>query len=586
MRRKLRLPLSMLKEEAHDMKSNGSPTTAKDLRILVVEDSDDDALLLRRQLEASGFRVEMRRVATRAALSDAMSEKSWDIVFSDFSMPNFDGMQALQTVREYDKDIPFLVVSGTIGEERAAQLMKLGAQDYLLKGNIRRLVPAVERELREAQLRREHRLAHEHIQRLAYYDSVTQLPNRHRLMEDLQLRAGQPSPLALLIVNLVNFHEINEAFGYKQGDDVISEVAKRLQESGIAETQFYHLHGNEFAVLVPSYDRPRIEQLAQNILKAIGQHQLSAGFRIHVGARIGIALSPAIEANKLLQQAGMAVTIAKREGKALAWYEPARDPSSPESLSLLADLHDAINSEHLFLVFQPKVQCRSGKVVGGEALLRWRHPERGMIPPDIFIRLAEKSGLIDELMSDVVNRVLDQVISWRARGPIPPVAVNLSARNLLNPQLIAQILDLSRRANSNERGVEIEITETALMRDPDQALMTLKRFYDAGIRIFIDDFGTGFSSLGYLKKLPIDAIKIDKSFVLDLPQSEDSDIIVRSTISLAHNLGLKVVAEGVENRETWEQLKDYECDEAQGYYFARPLLADEFAVAVNNWVPK
>ncbi len=564
-----------------------SAENSTSLRVLAVEDSEDDAFLLGRQLQSAGYQVDLARVDTRAALLSALERQHWDIVFSDFSMPQFDGMQALKIVREHDRDLPFIIVSGTIGEERAVQLMKWGAQDYVIKGNVKRLIPAVERELKEARVRREHRLAQEHIQRLAYYDSLTQLPNRHRLAGDLQHRLDHGDRAALMIVNLINFHEINEILGYSTGDEIIRETAGRLQAVALDNASLYHLHGNEFALLVQIDDRIETEAAAQEVLKALGPPYRAAGLRIHVGARVGIALSSGhTEAQSVLQSGDTAATLARRQGKAYAWSEPERDSSRSRRLALLADLHDALTTDQLFMVFQPKVDCRTGAITGAEALLRWKHPQQGFIAPDIFIGMAERSGLIDDLTRHVVTRVVDQTALWRKKSVGMPVAINLSVKNLLNPPLMSEILQATLQEREAAGGIEIELTETALMQDPGSALTLLRRLYDSGVRIYIDDFGTGFSSLGYLTKLPIHAIKIDKSFVLDLVQNRDSDMIVRSTVSLAHNLGLKVVAEGVESREAWEQLKAYHCDEGQGYYFMKPLPAPEFEAAVSVWESK
>jgi len=551
------------------------------LDALLVEDSEDDALLLARQLEGAGYQLTVERVDTREALIDALTRKRWDIVFSDFSMPTLTGLEALALVREHDPDLPFIIVSGTIGEERAVQSMKQGAQDYVIKGNVKRLVPAVERELKEAKLRREHRLAQEHIQRLAYYDQLTQLPNRHRLDEDLRRKREQSTMMALMIVNLINFNEINAAFGYGKGDELIRAAAERLQQAVLKKASLYHLHGDTFALLMRSDTRTAVEDLAQEVIRALGSHYASAGLRIHMGARIGIVPSFDSDTNAttLLQRAHTAVTSAKRESKPFAWYERANDPGAPQRLALLADLHDALRTDQLYLVYQPKVRCATEEVIGCEALMRWRHPEQGLIPPDTFIAMAEHSGLIDDVTRYLVGRTLTQVETWKKRHAVMPIAINLSVRNLLNPQLMEEILEAGTRLGG-EHPIEIEITETALMSDRDQAMVALRRLHDAGIRIYIDDFGIGFSSLGYLKKLPVHAIKIDKSFVLDLIKNPDSDTIVRSTIGLAHNLGLDVVAEGVENRDIWEQLKTYGCDEAQGYYFDKPLSAEDFETKI------
>jgi diguanylate cyclase len=487
-------------------------------------------------------------------------------------------------VREHDRDLPFIVLSGTIGEERAVQLMKLGAQDYVIKGNTQRLLPAVARELREAKLRREHRLAQAHIQHLAYYDSLTNLPNRHRLIEDLQRHLDEKMPAALLIMNVTNFREINGALGYSKGDELICETAARLREAVSGDTGLYHLHGNEFAMLAETGDHGRVEAIAQSALKVLAPPFLAAGFRIPIRARLGITSTAGshIDANGMLQSADLASMFARREGKPYAWYQPERDPSHPERLALLADLYDALATDQLSLAFQPKIHCATNNLTGAEALLRWNHPEHGAIPPDSFIGMAEQSGLIDDLTRQVLARTAAQISAWRKDGLQLPIAMNLSAKNLLNADIMSEILHIATR-DQGHPAIELEITETALMRDPDRAMKAMQRLYEAGIRIYIDDFGTGFSSLGYLKRLPIHAVKIDKSFVMDMVHNPDSDAIVRSTISLAHNLGLKIVAEGVENRETWERLQRYECDEGQGYLFSRPLPSGDFFDQVGKW---
>ncbi|HKQ29923.1 MAG TPA: GGDEF domain-containing response regulator [Burkholderiales bacterium] len=553
------------------------------LRVILVEDSEDDAFLLKRQLQDAGYDVDLERVDNKPALLTALANGPWDIAFSDFSMPNFDGMQALKVIREQDKELPFIIVSGTIGEERAVQLMKLGAQDYVIKGNVKRLVPAIERELQDAVLRREHRQAQEHIRRLAYYNSLTQLANRHRLTEDIHDMAEAGKHFALLLVNMNNFREVNGALGHAKGDELICEVALRLQELGAQQVGLYHLHGSEFALLTEKCDKADVDSLAKSVLHVLSRHFHSAGFRIHMGARIGIALyaDGDVDVHNLLQRADMAVTFAKREHASYAWYDPDRDPSKPDRLALLADLHDAINTDQLRLVFQPKVQCSSGAITGCEALIRWHHPTRGLIGPDTFINMAERAGLIDDLTRHVVRNAAVQIKAWHTRGVVLPVALNLSVNNLQNTDLIDEIVNLATQGHESPC-IELEITETALMHDPQKAMTVLQRVYDAGIRIYIDDFGTGFSSLGYLKKLPIHGIKIDKSFVMDLEHNPDSEAIVISTIGLAHNLGLTIVAEGVENQEIWKRLIANQCDEAQGYYFAQPLPPERFETMVSK----
>jgi diguanylate cyclase (GGDEF)-like protein len=448
---------------------------------------------------------------------------------------------------------------------------------------VRRLVPAIERELKEAVLRREHRDAQEHIQRLAYYDSLTNLANRHRLSEDIQELSATGKRLALLLINMNNFREINGALGHSKGDQLICEAASRLQKISTENIRVYHLHGSDFVMLTEMNDKRKTEDIAKSVLQALSPHFHAATLRIHMSARVGIALSAGgnTDAQTLLQQADIAATCAKHEGANYAWYSAERDPSNPDRLALLADLRDAIDTEQLQLVFQPKILCQTGAIIGCEALLRWHHPTRGLIGPDTFIDMAERAGLIDDLTRHVVRAVAAQLDAWQTKNIALPIALNLSVNNLLNTELMNELM----KAVGRKQGaccIEIEITETALMHEPQRAMAALQRLYDAGVRIYIDDFGTGFSSLGYLKKLPIHGIKIDKSFVMDLEHNPDSEAIVRSTIGLAHNLGLKIVAEGVESQQIWEQLTTYKCDEAQGYHFSKPLPIERFEMMVGK----
>jgi EAL domain-containing protein (putative c-di-GMP-specific phosphodiesterase class I) len=298
-----------------------------------------------------------------------------------------------------------------------------------------------------------------------------------------------------------------------------------------------------------------------------------------VGGSIGIALNPehGADSDVLLRRADVAMYVAKRSGRGFATYSPDQDQHSPERLALVSELRRAIESDELMLVYQPKVSLRTSRCVGVEALIRWNHPQRGLIPPDQFIPLAEQTGLIKNLSQWVLNSALRQASEWQTQGVAVPIAVNLSMRDLHDPDLPDTVGALLKRWQVIPAHLMVEITENGLMADPARALQTISGLRVMGIRIAIDDFGTGYSSLAYLKRLPVDELKIDRSFVRDLATDEDDLAIVRSTLTLGHDLGLSIVAEGIEDAGTWDLLRRLGCDVAQGYFIGRPLSAAAIA---------
>lgn len=548
------------------------------LRVLIVEDSEDDTALLLRELQRGGYDTIHERVDTPEAMNTALDRQNWDIVFGDYSMPHFNGIAALKLLRGRGFDMPFIFVSGTIGEDAAVAAMKNGAHDYIMKGNMKRLVPAVERELREAKMRQEHKQAEEMVQHMAYYDTLTGLPNRNmlydRLLNAIRTDAAEGKPMALLLMDLDRFKEINNTLGHHRGDLVLQQVGLRLKRVLFEPDVVARLGGDEFAVLLPRLAVvEHINIVVQKILKALEAPFTIENIPIAVEASIGIALYPDHGGNpdSLLQRADVAMYAAKQTGSGYVIYDAKVDQHSPRRLALMGELRHAIDGNQLILHYQPKIDLRTNHVSGVEALIRWQHPQYGFIPPDQFIVPAEQTGLIEPLTQWVLNTALRQCKAWHQAGLSITVSVNLSARNLHHPQLPDQVTDLLQNYGIAASQLVVEITESAIMVDPVHAMETLKRLNKIGVRISIDDFGTGYSSLGYLKRLPVQEIKIDKSFVMDMGTDEDDTVLVISIINLAHNLGLKVVAEGVEKQEIWEQLAAFGCDAAQGYFWSRPL---------------
>ncbi|MDC4203770.1 MAG: EAL domain-containing protein [Candidatus Manganitrophus sp.] len=811
------------------------------LRVLIVEDSAEDAALLLCELRRGGYEPAHERVSNAEEMSRAIDRGGWDIVFCDYSMPHFDGAAALKLLRGKGLDVPFLFVSGTLGEDTAVEAMRVGANDYLTKDHLNRLLPIVERELRESgarqerkrgeeQLRQseerfrqlaenitevfwmgdpdknrvlyispgyekiwgrsceslyqepksfldavhpddrervmkaamtrqvsgtydeeyriirpdgsvrwirdrafpvkdasgqvyritgiaqditeqkrteealqesqrvlstlmsnlpgwvyrcrndkdwtvefssdgaldltgypptdftegrvsygrqvihpddqesiwneaqaaleahrpfqvtyriltvdkkekwvwdqgrgiftsdgallaiegfviditERKQAEELVQHMAYHDTLTQLPNRNhlydRLLNVIRTDEGRGNPFALLLMDLDRFKEINDTLGHHRGDLLLQQVGARLRSLLFAPDLVARLGGDEFAVLLPRLAKVEdIHVVIQKIQSALQPPLMIEGLPIVVEASIGVALYPEHGGNpdSLLQRADVAMYTAKQTGRNCVIYDSQYDQHSPRRLALMGELRHAIDHDQLRLHYQPKIDLKSRQVVGVEALVRWQHPEYGFIPPDQFIGPAERTGQIKALTQWVLETALRQCQLWRRSGMGIRISVNLSARNLQEAGLVERVAEVLRRAGEAPDRLSLEITESAIMADPNAAMEVLTRLSQMGVKLSIDDFGTGYSSLAYLKRLPADEIKIDKSFVIGMETDENDAVIVRSTIDLAHNLGRRVVAEGVENQRLWEKLSTLGCDEAQGYYMSRPLPAED-----------
>ena len=554
------------------------------LRLLHVEDSEDDALLVLRELRRSGYDVACQRVETAAALKNALAQEPWDVIISDYNMPNFSGTEALQLLKQSGLDVPLIYVSGAIGEDTAVAIMKAGAHDYIMKGNLKRLAPAIARELREAEQRTERRRAEEQLQFLAYHDPVTRLPNyamfQKRLEQAVSNEESEKNRFAVLILRVHHFNEINNALGYDASDVLLDQIGQRLRVLLPEYDLLACLRANEFGVFAPQIvDAAVAIRLAQTLLSALEESFTLDGFKLGIQASFGIAMFPDHGNNcaSLIQRGRTALIAARKAFRGYAVYSPDHDQGAPQHLALLGELRKAIINNELFLHYQPKVDLANQTVPGLEALVRWKHPEAGIISPDRFIPLAEQTGLIMPLSLWVLNEALRQCKTWNEQGLPLKVAVNLSAVNLDSEGLFEQIKGLLQSTAVSPSQVELEVTETAIMASPQRAMEQIGRLKEMGLRISIDDFGIGYSSLAYLKKLPVDTIKIDKAFVMNMVTDQEDCVIVRSIINLAHSLGLKVVAEGVENRKIMELLKQLGCDEGQGYYFSKPFPPQELS---------
>ncbi|MGV3656279.1 MAG: putative bifunctional diguanylate cyclase/phosphodiesterase [Noviherbaspirillum sp.] len=438
-------------------------------------------------------------------------------------------------------------------------------------------------------IRVKHHEAEATIARLAYYDPLTGLPNRTRLEEQLEaamLHAGeQHHALAVLHLEVGRFQEINKVLGYRSGDLLLQEIGRRLAEAAGPEEILARVGDAEFALLLPRAGADRAVQVAQRLLAIL--HEPVEISRLMVDARvgIGIALFPghASDPHVLLRRANAALHQKKSGRRGYAIYTGGQEQENTRRLALMGDLRRAIEQNELELYCQPEVNIATGAICGAEALVRWQHPLRGMISTGEFIQLAEHAGLINPLTQWVMESAFSQVHAWQSAGLERALAVNLSAHDLRDQRLADGIRGLFSTWGIRPELIHFELTESALMDDPENALETLTQLKRLDVKLFVDDFGTGYSSLSYLQKLPVDCVKIDQSFVTPMLSSPDSAVIVHSTIELGHNLGLEVVAEGVVSQAVWDRLASLGCDVAQGYLVSMPMPASELQDWEHSW---
>ena len=677
------------------------------LRLLIVEDDLDDAMLLRAHLAREGYDIHSRRVDTADTMAAALREEPWDIVVSDHSMPRFSAAAALDEVRRAGLDVPFIIVSGTIGEERAVAAMKAGASDYIVKDRLQRLAPAIERELREMRERERRQRAeralraneartraiveaavdgivttdargiietlnpaaermfalsteqargrrfgalttgeppragaasdgagpgddagpHEvvavrgdgttfpaeismsevhHEDRLvvtyivrdvserkrfeaqlahrATHDALTGLPNRRLLADRLGLAlarsARRGTRAAVLFLDIDHFKVVNDSLGHTAGDRLLVLVAERLACVVRPEDTLARLGGDEFVVLVEGLaGEADALAVAARLEGALAAPFVVAGAELFVTASIGIALAggPDASPESVVRDADAAMYHAKERGRARSEvFDTQILERAVRRLETESALRRALSADEFRVAYQPIVDLRSHQIVGVEALVRWQHPQRGLLMPDDFVSLAEDTGLIGQLGAVVLDRACRQVREWGERGERPlAVSVNLSGRQLADPDLV-EVVAAGLAASGLDAGLLcLEITESVLMSDVEAAIAALAALRGLGVRLAVDDFGTGYSALAYLKHFPVDHLKIDRSFIVGLEHDPRDAVIVSSVLTLADALGLTAIAEGVETAPQEDQLRELGCVYAQGYRFARPAFPEQ-----------
>jgi diguanylate cyclase (GGDEF)-like protein/PAS domain S-box-containing protein len=689
---------------------------SRKLRVLIVEDSEDAALLIEHELSRGGYSPECRRVQTADTMKAALSEGEWDIVISDHSMPEFSAPESLATLQKAGADIPFIIVSGSIGEDLAVRAMKSGASDFILKDSLKRLPAAVGRELADAQERRARRgaevllrqaeerfrllveqipcvtyeaevdterrilfvspqilaltgfppdiwisqpdfwktrihesdrsrveseiskmrnsgdsfsssyrvvtrdgpvvwwqdtahvrrergkssvllrgvviditaqvQAEESIRHLAYHDLLTDLPNGtlidHILGEKIATAGAGDQVLSVLAIRVLRIEEVARTLGTPVGDKLLGEIARifrnRLPPHGVLG----RTRPDGFSLILPGVGADDALRVARDLIEGAGRPILIDGVPVELECAAGLALHPGHgdDADLLLRRAEVALDTAVLDRSDVAMYDAARDPYSPKRLRLLGDLRSALASDALYLEFQPKADLNDSRVRGVEALVRWRHPVFGIVPPGDFLPAVESTALMRPLTRWIINEALRRCRAWMRAGIELPVAVNLSPRNLDDPGLPDQVFTALASWGVPAALLELEITESSLDSGGSRPKEALERFCSAGIKLAIDDFGTGHSSLKRLRSMPVSCIKIDRSFVNAMRSSRDDEAIVKASIELAHSLSLTVVAEGVEDLETWEMLAALGCDQAQGYLISM-ALSDS---ALRTWL--
>ena len=557
-------------------RAGGSP-----LRLLMVEDNPGDVRLVREML-AEG-RPGACVVDHVERLSDAVGRldgEPVDVVLLDLSLPDAQGLDALAQVHAADPKVPIVVLSGHCDEDLAVQAVQSGAQDYLVKGQgtgdllHRAIRYAIERKRLE-----------ERLENLARYDDLTGLANRRyfheRLEEAIEMAQRLNRFVALMFMDLDRFKQVNDTYGHPAGDALLKEVAGQLEATVRQTDTVTRLGGDEFAIILVNLEsETTVNTLATRIIERLSQPVTVDGCLVKSGTSIGISLYPydAADPDELIRKADHALYQAKAEGRgAYHMYDEAMQAGARARMVIENDMRLALVREEFVLYYQPQVSIPDRRIVGAEALVRWRHPARGLVPPGEFVPVAESSGLIVEMGEWVLRESCARNKAWQDAG-LPPirVAVNISARQFQSENLIPAVELALEESGMDSEWLELEITESVVLADADRVAEKLRLLNDMGVRLALDDFGTGYSSLAYLKRFPVQRLKIDQSFVRNLTMDADDAAITKAVIQLGHSLHLDVIAEGVETEEQLAFLRRQHCREIQGFLIGRPMAADDF----------
>lgn len=567
------------------------------LNLLLLEDSPNDAELMLEVLQAAGFSVASRRVDSQADYLRELDQPT-DFILSDFSMPQFTAHDALRLMKERGLDIPFIVVSGCIGEDMAVACMKAGATDYLLKDRLARLGHSVSQALERKRLIEEKRQAEQRLFLETFHDSLTGLPNRALFLDRLdrvyqQSRRQTSHLFALLYLNLDGFRVVRDSLGPAAADRLLIEVSQRILRRVRSADTVARMEGDEFAFLLDNLKAVgNATRVADRLRQEFSTPFTVEGRQIFLTASMGLTCcTQGYECGEqLLRDATIAMHQAKASGRTgFVIFDTAMHEQAMARLKLEADLRLALERKEFRLEYQPIVSLKSGQVSGFEALLRWEHPEYGLTRPDGFLEIATELGLMTKIGEWSLREAARQLTVWQAEFPkIRPltVSVNFSLHHLANADLAALVNEVLTTTGVDPSSLKIEITESDMMQNPEAVTAVLKQIESKKIQTCLDDFGTGYSSLSYLQQLPITFLKIDQSFIRRLGTDAAALAIVKTIIVLAHQLGRQVIAEGVETTGHLETLRLLACEFGQGYLFAKPLPSVDvpaFLASGRHW---
>jgi diguanylate cyclase (GGDEF)-like protein len=566
------------------------------LKILLVDDDEDDYIITRDLFsEIKGMTFDLQWISTYDEAIEVMALNNHGVYLLDYRLGERTGLELLSKAISNGCRSPIILLTGQGDHELDIKAIKTGASDYLVKSEIN--ADLLERSIRYAI---ERKRTEDDIYRMAYYDSLTGLPNRllfqDRLKQVIQQAGREKNIVAVLFLDVDNFKRINDTFGHTVGDNLLKEISTRLghivrKSDSVArrhlDNMFARLGGDEFTVLLS--DIHEVEdslKVAERINNAISKPFSLENQEVFVSVSTGIAIYPndGNDCDTLLKNADSAMYFAKEQGKNnYQFYMQSMNARAFESLAMENDLRRALENDELLLYYQPQVDIVNGKVIGVEALIRWQHPEKGMISPVDFIPVAEKNGLINPIGEWVLKTACNQSRKWRDQG-MPPLlmSVNIASQQFQQKNFIEIIQNSVNTAGISPTDLMLEITESTLMENTDAVSMKLHEVTGMGVQLSIDDFGTGYSSLSYLKRFPIHAIKIDYSFVKEININPDDAAIVEAIILMANSLKLDVVAEGVETEDQLKFLREQGCKVVQGFLFSRPLPADEMYVYLNS----
>ena len=556
------------------------------LNLLLLEDSPADAELMIEVLRESGFDPTFRRVESKDAYLRELDQPP-DFILSDYSMPQFTARDALQLMKERGLDLPFIIVSGCIGEEMAVECMKAGAADYLLKDRLGRLGHAVTQALERKQLIEEKRQAEQKLFLETFHDSLTGLPNRALFMDRLervflQSRRQPGHVFALLHVNLDGFKMVHSGLGPSQADRLLIEVSQRILRRVRSADTVARMEGDAFTLLIDNLKAVgNATRVADRIQQEFATSFVAEEGEIFLTPCIGIACSHAgyESGEHLLRDATAAMLQAKASGRAgFVIFDKAMHQQAMARLKIEGDLRQALDRKEFRLAYQPIVDLNDGRVTGFESLLRWQHPESGLTSPDAFLSIAMELGLMKSIGEWTLVEACRQLKVWQEQFPrVRPltVSVNFSIGQFAQDHLTHVIQKVLERSGIDPSSLKLEITESEMMKNPEAAIKVLDEIKAQEIDTCLDDFGTGYSSLSHLQQLAIRFLKIDQSFVRRLGTEDDALAIVKTIITLAHQLGRQVIAEGMETAEHLVILRSLGCEYGQGYFFAKPLAPEE-----------